>query len=84
MTKTQKPEIAEIAVEELTVYRYHVALTDAIDDPEAVALERYRNGETPDAGPAEGEQHELTTYYVGEVQTPVAPWEDAAKMTCEN
>jgi len=68
MTQTQKPETVEITVEELTVYRYHVALTDDVDDPSAVALERFRNGELPDAGPAEGEQHDLTTYFVGQVR----------------
>ena len=84
MIKSQKPETVEITVEELTVYRYHVILTDDVEDPGAVALERFRSGESPDAGPAEGEQHELTTYFVGEVQTPVAPWEDAAEITCES
>jgi hypothetical protein len=74
MNKYQKPEIAEIAIEELTVYRYHVALTDDVDDPGAVALERFRNGEPADAGPVEGEQHELSAHYVGQLPPPAAPW----------
>lgn len=65
---TDRFAVAEIAVEQLTVYRYHVVLTDDVDDPEAVALQRFLAGETPDAGPAEGEQHELETFYVGEVE----------------
>lgn len=80
MTQNQNLEIAEIAVEELTVYRYHVPLTDDVDDPGAVALERFRNGEPADAGPVEGEQHELTTHYVGELQPPAAPWIDATEL----
>jgi len=59
-------EYAEIAVEQLTVYRYVVALTD--DDPEGIALARFKAGEMPDLGPAEGEQHEMTAYYIGEYQ----------------
>ncbi|MEW5425148.1 hypothetical protein [Amorphus sp. 3PC139-8] len=62
-------EFAEIAVEQLTVYRYVVALTDDISDPGAVALARFKDGELPDLGPAEGEQHELTTYYIGAYQS---------------
>lgn len=77
MTQDQKPELAEIAVEELTVYRYHVPLTENVDDPGAVALERFRNGEPADAGPVEGEQHELTTYFVGTARAEAAPWEDS-------
>lgn len=65
---TRRVEYAEIAVEQLTVYRYVVALTDDISDPRAVALARFKAGEMPDLGPAEGEQHELTAYYVGEYQ----------------
>lgn len=67
-TPTTATEYAEIAVEQLTVYRYVVALTDDISDPGAAALERFNNGDTPDLGPADGEQHELTTYYVGAYQ----------------
>ncbi|PJK27868.1 hypothetical protein [Minwuia thermotolerans] len=65
---TRSAEYAEIAVEQLTVYRYVVALTDDINDPGAVALSRFTNGEEPDLGPADGEQHELTTYYIGAYQ----------------
>ncbi|MBC45180.1 MAG: hypothetical protein CMO08_05185 [Thalassospira sp.] len=75
MTETQKPELVEITVEQLTVYRYHVEMSDDVTDPEAIALERFRAGELPDAGPAEGEEHELTTYFVG----PVKP-ESAASL----
>jgi len=73
MTKNQKPEIFEITVEQLTVYRYHVEMNDDVSDPEAIALERFRAGELPDAGPAEGEQHELTTYFVGPVEPEGEP-----------
>jgi hypothetical protein len=45
-----------------------VALTDDVNDPEGIALARFKAGEMPDLGPAEGEQHELTTYYIGEYQ----------------
>jgi len=65
---TRRVEYAEIAVEQLTVYRYVVEFTDDVSDPGAVALSRFTNGEAPDLGPAEGEQHELTTYYVGAYQ----------------
>lgn len=65
-------EYAEIAVEQLTVYRYVVALTDDITDPGSVALDRFINGDTPDLGPADGEQHELTTYFIGDYQPPRA------------
>lgn len=73
MTKTQKPEIFEITVEQLTVYRYHVEMTDDVSDPEVIALERFRAGELPDAGPAEGEQHDLSTFVVGEVESDAEP-----------
>jgi hypothetical protein len=65
---TRRVEYAEIAVEQLTVYRYVVALTDDVSDPGAIALSRFKDGEMPDLGPAEGEQHELTTYYIGAYQ----------------
>jgi len=65
---TRRVEYAEIAVEQLTVYRYVVALTEDVTDPEGIALARFKAGELPDLGPAEGEQHELTTYYIGEYQ----------------
>jgi len=71
-TPATATEYAEIAVEQLTVYRYVVALTDDITDPDAVARDRFINGDTPDLGPAEGEQHELTTYYIGDYQPPRA------------
>lgn len=67
------PEVAgmvAIVVEQLTVYCYHVP--DAADDPGAIALERFLAGDAPDSGPADGEQHDLTTYYVGDVE-PTAP-----------
>ncbi|MGX1101392.1 hypothetical protein [Amorphus sp. MBR-141] len=57
---------AEIAVEQLTVYRYVVALTDEVRDPEAVALARFKAGEIPDLGPADGEAHDLSTFYIDE------------------
>lgn len=57
--RTRRVEYAEIAVEQLT---------DEISDPGAVALSRFTNGEDPDLGPAEGEQHALTTFYIGEYQ----------------
>ncbi|MGX1100887.1 hypothetical protein [Amorphus sp. MBR-141] len=57
---------AEIAVEQLTVYRYVVALTDDVCDPEAVPLARFKAGETPDLGPADGEAHDLSTFYIDE------------------
>lgn len=59
--------IAEITVEQLTVYRYHIPMTDDVNDPEGIALKRFLAGEPPDAGPAEGDRHPLSTYYVGEV-----------------
>jgi len=67
-TAGQKPAVAEIAVEQLTVYRYFINMTDGINDPEAIALARFKASEAPDAGPAEGEQHELTTYFIGEAE----------------
>jgi len=73
MTKTQKPKIIDVAVEELVVYHYHVEVADEATDPEAIALERFRAGELPDAGPSEGEQHELTTYLVGPVEPEAEP-----------
>jgi len=83
MTKTQKPKIIDVAVEELTVYHYHVEVADDVTDPEAVALERFRAGELPDAGPAEGERHDLSTFLVG----PVEPRAEPAmtfEQWCEN
>lgn len=71
-TPTTATEYAEIAVEQLTVYRFVVPLNDEISDPGAIALERFNNGDTPDLGPADGEQHELTTYYVGAYQPKAA------------
>ncbi|MGI9363366.1 MAG: hypothetical protein ACR2O7_17735 [Parasphingorhabdus sp.] len=73
MTKTQKPKIIDVAVEELVVYHYHVEVADEATDPEAVALERFRAGELPDAGPSEGEQHDLSTVVVGEVEPEAEP-----------
>jgi len=73
----EAPRLVEVTVEQLAVYRYHVS-ADA-DDPEAVALERFQNGELPDAGPSEGEQHDLTTYFVGDVEpTPPANFDEWA------
>lgn len=73
MTKNQKPKIIDVAVEELVVYHYHVEVADEETDPEAIALERFRAGELPDAGPAEGEQQELTTYLVEPVEPEAEP-----------
>ena len=75
--KTQPPRLVAVTVEELVVYRYHVP-ADA-DDPEGIALDRFRNGELPDAGPTEGEQHDLSTYFVGDVEpTPPSDFDDWA------
>ncbi|WP_453970767.1 hypothetical protein [Amorphus sp. MBR-141] len=41
-------------------------LTDEVRDPEAVALTRFKAGATPDLGPADGEEHDLSTYHIGE------------------
>jgi hypothetical protein len=73
MTKPMKPKIIDVAVEELVVYHYHIEVADEATDPEAIALERFRAGELPDAGPAEGEQHELSTFVVGEVEPEGQP-----------
>ena len=73
MTETLKPQLVEITVEQLTVYRYQVEMNDDLTDPEAVALERFRAGEVPDAGPSEGEQHDLSTIVVGEVEPEAEP-----------
>jgi len=73
MTKTQNPKIIDVAVEELVVYHYHVEVADEATDPEVIALERFRAGELPDAGPAEGEQHDLSTFVCGEVENDTAP-----------
>jgi len=73
MTQTQKPKIIDVAVEELVVYHYHVEVADDATDPEAIALERFRAGELPDAGPAEGEQHDLNTFVAGEIEPEDEP-----------
>jgi len=79
--KTQPPRLVAVTVEELVVYRYHVP-ADA-DDPEGIALDRFRNGELPDAGPTEGEQHDLSTYFVGDVEpTPPSDFDDWADTYC--
>lgn len=67
--KKNAPYIAEVAVEQLTVYRYRVLCTDVGYDASDVALARFLAGEEPDLGPAEGEQHDLTTFDICE--TPV-------------
>ncbi|MGE0652655.1 MAG: hypothetical protein AB7P12_13035 [Alphaproteobacteria bacterium] len=64
------PGFVEITIEELVVYRF-VVPADA-DDPEGVALDRFRSGELPDRGPSEGEQHDLSTYFVGDAE-PLPP-----------
>lgn len=79
--KTQPPRLVAVTVEELVVYRYHVP-ADA-DDPEGIALDRFRNGELPDAGPSEGEQHDLSTYFIGDVEpTPPSDFDDWADTYC--
>lgn len=64
--KKNAPYIAEVAVEQLTVYRYRVVCTDIGYDAADIALARFLAGEEPDLGPAEGEQHDLTTFNIGE------------------
>ncbi|PKR48447.1 hypothetical protein [Thalassospira marina] len=67
----ETPRYVEVTVEQLTVYRYLVP-ADA-DDAEGVALDRFNAGDVPDLGPAEGEQHDLTTYFVGDYTGADAP-----------
>jgi hypothetical protein len=64
--RAEAPKYVEVTVEQLVVYRYHVPADEA--DPEGVAMARFLAGEDPDAGPSGGEQHDLTTYFVGEVE----------------
>ena len=79
--KTQPPRLVAVTVEELVVYRYHVPAY--ADDPEGVALDRFINGELPDAGPSEGEQHDLSTYFIGDVEPlPPSDFDDWADIYC--
>lgn len=64
--KENAPYLAEVAVEQLTVYRYRVVCTDIGYDAGDIALARFLSGEVPDLGPAEGEQHDLTTFNICE------------------
>jgi len=74
----EAPRLVEVTVEQLTVYRYHVS--DDADDPEEAAKARFLAGEKPDAGSADGDQHELATYVVGEVEpTPPAGFDEWAE-----
>ncbi|WP_420419645.1 hypothetical protein [Pacificispira sp.] len=66
----ESSRLVEVTVEQLTVYRYHVPADVA--DPEGVAMARFLVGEKPDAGSADGEQHDLTTCFVGDVD-PIPP-----------